>query len=117
MESDFVKLTRRLQKGGFQLVYLEHRGDVRAVAGFRLTENLVNGRFMYVDDLVTNPDERSKGYGQRLFEWLIDHAELNECNALSLDSGVQRFDVHRFYLRNKMHISSHHFWLQLQLKR
>ncbi|MGZ5001726.1 MAG: GNAT family N-acetyltransferase, partial [Chthoniobacterales bacterium] len=30
-----------------------------------------------------------------------------------LDSGVQRFDAHRFYLMKRMKISSHHFSLEL----
>ncbi|MGZ5023946.1 MAG: GNAT family N-acetyltransferase, partial [Chthoniobacterales bacterium] len=32
---------------------------------------------------------------------------------LTLDSGVQRFDAHRFYLMKRMKISSHHFVLDL----
>lgn len=31
------------------------------------------------------------------------------CSVLDLDSGVQRFDAHRFSLRERRHISSHHF--------
>ena len=111
VESEFVKLVRKLEKSGYQLVFLREHGDVKAVAGFRVTENLDNGRFMYVDDLVTKSEDRSMGYGQRLFDWLVNCARAEGCGAVSLDSGVQRFDAHRFYLRNKMRISSHHFWL------
>jgi GNAT superfamily N-acetyltransferase len=111
VESEFVQLVRELEKGGYQLVFLREHGDVKAVAGFRATKNLDNGRFMYIDDLVTNAEERSKGYGQQLFDWLLKRARSEGCGALTLDSGVQRFDAHRFYLRNKMRISSHHFWI------
>jgi GNAT superfamily N-acetyltransferase len=111
---DFLKTVRRLEKGGFRLAKLREGEDTKAVAGFRITENLDNGRFMYIDDLVTKPDERSKGHGQRLFGWLIDFAKSQDCSAITLDSGVQRFDAHRFYLRNKMRISSHHFYLALR---
>jgi hypothetical protein len=31
------------------------------------------------------------------------------CSRLSLDSGVTRHDAHRFYLRERMVIASHHF--------
>jgi GNAT superfamily N-acetyltransferase len=116
-ESEFLETVRRLEKGGFRLAYVKEHGDVKAVGGFRVTENLDNGRFMYVDDLVTKPDERSKGYGQRLFDWLLDYARSHGCGALSLDSGVQRFDAHRFYLRNRMRISSHHFWMPVDRQR
>jgi len=35
------------------------------------------------------------------------------CQSFELDSGVQRFDAHRFYLTNRMQIPSHHFRLSL----
>jgi hypothetical protein len=104
---------KRLERQGFRLAYLAEGGDVKSVAGFRILENLDNSRFMYVDDLVTKSDERSKAYGQKLFDWLQEYAGSERCTALSLDSGVQRFDAHRFYLRNKMRISSHHFWMPI----
>jgi hypothetical protein len=31
------------------------------------------------------------------------------CTTIELDSGVQRFDAHRFYLRERFSITSHHF--------
>jgi hypothetical protein len=35
----------------------------RALAGYRITENLVHGKFLYVDDLVADQTERGRGYG------------------------------------------------------
>jgi len=113
-EAGFVAQVRRIEMGGFRLAYVEDAGTVKAVAGFRVTENLFNGKFMYVDDLVTDAHARSQGYGQLLMDWLGEHARANGCRALTLDSGVQRFDAHRFYLRNRMAISSHHFFLDLR---
>ena len=112
-ESELVETVRRFEKIGFRLAFVSFGRDVKSVAGFRITENLDNGRFMYVDDIVTNSDERSKGYGQQLFDWLQEYAAREGCAALTLDSGVQRFDAHRFYLRNRMRISSHHFWIKV----
>jgi GNAT superfamily N-acetyltransferase len=86
---------------------------VRAVAGFRIAEFLAWGRILYVDDLVTASAQRSRGHGQALFDWLVARARANGCAQLHLDSGVQRFDAHRFYLRQRMSITSHHFALQL----
>jgi GNAT superfamily N-acetyltransferase len=82
---------------------------VVGAAGIRLGENLAWGRFLYVDDLVTDSKERSKGYGEKLMSWLLKHARSQGCEELHLDSGVQRFEAHRFYLGLRMRISSHHF--------
>jgi hypothetical protein len=44
-----------------------------------------------------------------MLDWLKAHALELGCRQLQLDSGVQRFGAHRFYLREGFHISSHHF--------
>jgi GNAT superfamily N-acetyltransferase len=103
----------RQQEDGYRLAYVEDEGSVVAVAGFRISLNLAWGRFLYVDDLVTQADGRSKGYGRSLLKWLADHARESGCGELHLDSGVQRYGAHRFYLAHRMDITSHHFALKL----
>ena len=109
----FVDQVVRQQLEGFRLAFLEDRGEVKAVAGFRTMELLYSGKTLYVDDLVTDENARSKGYGDRLFDWLVDLARIQGCQHFTLDSGVQRFDAHRFYFRKRMRISSYHFALDL----
>ncbi len=113
-EAGFLRRIRLQQSGGYQLCYLAEDGLVRSVAGFRLMENLASGRVLYVDDLVTDSAARSKGFGQQLLDWLLKEAKAAGCDTLELDSGVQCFDAHRFYLRNRMHIVSHHFRISLK---
>ncbi|HET8656809.1 MAG TPA: GNAT family N-acetyltransferase [Longimicrobiaceae bacterium] len=112
-DEEFVPRVRRQEAGGYRLVLAESGGAVRAVAGFRIIDNLAGGRILYVDDLVTDAAERSRGHGRALLEWLVERAREEGCRNLELDSGVQRFDAHRFYLANRMVISSHHFRLKL----
>lgn len=108
MES-FVSRVRAQAKMGYMLVYAQDSGSPAAVAGFRLGENLAWGRFLYVDDLVTLPGHRSRGYGAALLAWLIEFAEKEGCEQLHLDSGVQRKDARRFYEREGMKLASFHF--------
>jgi GNAT superfamily N-acetyltransferase len=114
VESEFVERIRRQQKEGFVLAFVSHNGRVKSLAGFRIQECLYSGRFLYVDDLATDESARSQGYGSHLFQWLVEHARKNDCEVLRLDSGVQRFAAHRFYLANRMEISCHHFSLKLK---
>ena len=79
------------------------------VAGWRIMALTFATRKLYVDDLVTTADGRSKGVGHALLEELESRARAAGCTAIDLDSGVQRHAAHRFYLRERMHISSHHF--------
>lgn len=109
-QDKFVSQVKRQQRlNEFKLAYLEVESEVKAVAGFRISENLAFGKFLYVDDLVTKSSEQSKGYGDKLFDWLLEYAKAESCTQLQLDSGVQRFEAHRFYMRKRMNISSYHF--------
>jgi GNAT superfamily N-acetyltransferase len=109
----FAAQVAQQQAEGYRLVYLEDGGRAVACAGFRVFWMLARGRNLYVDDLATLPDERSKGWGGRLFEWLEAEARRQGCAELHLDSGVQRGAAHRFYFRRRMTISAYHFALKL----
>jgi GNAT superfamily N-acetyltransferase len=109
----FVRQVQKQIKEGYRLAFLEAGGEIRAVAGYRFLELLFSGRTLYVDDLVTRAADRSLGFGGQLFDWLVEEARREKCQEFSLDSGVQRFAAHRFYLLKRMKISAHHFTLPL----
>ena len=110
---DFAARVLQQQKEGYRLAFLESDRVVRSVAGFRILNLLFSGRTLYVDDLVTRDSDRSRGFGAALFDWLVEYAREKGCEHLTLDSGVQRFAAHRFYLKRGMDITSHHFDLKL----
>ncbi|MGD8785276.1 MAG: GNAT family N-acetyltransferase [Thioalkalispiraceae bacterium] len=109
----FIEQVAVQAMAGYQIAGLTADDHVVAVAGFRITHSLAWGRFLYVDDLVTDIDQRSKGYGKQLLHWLIDYAKQNECIELHLDSGLQRIDAHRFYEREGMIKTGYHYSLAL----
>ncbi|MCC3769743.1 GNAT family N-acetyltransferase [Streptomyces sp. UNOC14_S4] len=87
----------------------DDEGRCVGAAGWRVVVNTSTVRSLYVDDLVTASDARSTGVGHRLLAHLEDHARVSGCRLLTLDSGTQRTDAHRFYLRERMSISAFHF--------
>ena len=109
----FVEQALRQMSDGYALLFAAVNGAVAGVAGYRILENLAWGRFLYVDDLVTDEAWRSSGVGGALFDFLAEAARENGCRELHLDSGVQRFGAHRFYLAKRMDITSHHFGMKL----
>ena len=108
----FVLQVQQQMQIGYQLAYLQN-SQIIAVAGFNITTNLAWGKHLYIADLIVDAQYRSKAYGETLFTWLVKYAKDRNCQQLHLDSGVQRFAAHRFYQRQKMNISSHHFSLTL----
>lgn len=70
---------------------------------------------LYVDDLVTTDKERSKGYGKEMIKFFEAEARSNGAEYLILDSGMQRKDAHRFYLREGFEICGFHFQKPIEL--
>ena len=106
----FVAAALRQQAEGWRASVLYDAGGIpRAFAGWRVQEMLAHGRFLYVDDLVTDAAARSGGHGKALLDWLKDQARALGCTSLQLDSGTQRIDAHAFYLRERLRITSFHF--------
>ncbi len=111
---EFVSRIRTQQAQGYHLAYLDDEGAVVAVAGFIVRDKLSSARTMYVDDLVTDPMRRSRGYGKAMLDWLQTYARDAGCATFTLDSGTQRHDAHAFYFRERMRAAAFHFEKKLQ---
>jgi GNAT superfamily N-acetyltransferase len=125
LERDVLPVLRELRPDltptTFAEVYSEgHRQGLRflaaydgdrcvGVAGWRVVVGTAFIRKLYVDDLVTTAAQRGRGVGTALLTELRNRASATGCRLLDLDSGVQRSDAHRFYMREGLAISSFHF--------
>jgi GNAT superfamily N-acetyltransferase len=107
-DSYVARIRDLMASDGFRLAYLEE-DEVRCVAGYRFLEMLYCGRILSVDDLVSDADARSHGYGARMLHWLKAEARKAECNELQLISRVTREQAHRFYFREGLGIDCYHF--------
>ncbi|MER6450060.1 GNAT family N-acetyltransferase [Streptomyces venezuelae] len=84
-------------------------GRCVGAAGWRIVVNTAAVRSLYVDDLVTAAASRSSGVGRELLAHLEQHARAAGCTALTLESGTQRTDAHRFYFRERMAVTTFGF--------
>lgn len=110
-QNTLVSQIQSQQQQGYQIAYVVSGDKVLCVAGFVIATKLAWGKHIYVDDLVSDENNRSSGAGKLMISWLKEHAVANGCVQLHLDSGVNRFRAHRFYLREQFDITSHHFAL------
>jgi GNAT superfamily N-acetyltransferase len=97
--AEFAAQWRRQAADGYRILALWPDRMPVALAGFRLQENFVHGRFLYVDDLVSEQKERGRGRGARLLEHLGAEGRALGCAKLVLDSGLDNALAHRFYYR------------------
>lgn len=81
-EDGYPGRVRRMRESGYRLAAVIEEGEARAVAGFRVQEFLAWGRLLYVDDLVTAEESRSRGYGKLLLDWLAGKARRESCEQL-----------------------------------
>jgi len=109
----FIAQVGRQAAHGYRLLALWRGGAVVACAGYRVSENLIRGRHLYVDDLVTTASERSCGHGDRLFDALVAAARAADCRWLVLDSGLDNGAAHRFYFRRRLTVAAFRFALPL----
>ena len=107
---DFLcRVQRQRVAQSYRLVYIARDGAPRALAGYRVTENLSAGPHLYVDDLVTDPEYRRRGFGRAMMRWLTEEARRLGLATMHLDSGVQRHVAHRLYISHGMDIVFYHF--------
>lgn len=101
-EEQFVELVREAaEKESYKIAALYDNEKIVAATGFMPMITLYNGKFIWVCDLVTDSESRSKGYGEALLNYVHSWSKENGYDIVSLSSGLQRIDAHRFY-ENKM---------------
>jgi hypothetical protein len=114
LPQDYVAKMRRVYADGARTVICSRDDAVMGIAQYRVYENTSDGRKLYVDDLVTDAAQRSKGIGQALLQYLETKAKNLDCDSLCLDSGVQREQAHKFYFREGMTIFAYSFKKKLK---
>jgi len=101
-EEQFLQLVQEAkQKNDYKMAAWYDNEKLVAVTGFMPMITLYNGRFIWVCDLVTDSYGRSKGYGEALLDYVHKWSKENGYDIVSLSSGLQRVEAHRFY-ENKM---------------
>ncbi|GER66547.1 GNAT family N-acetyltransferase [Weizmannia acidilactici] len=97
-EEHYLQLVEEAARSAnYKMFAVYEGGKIVAVTGFMPMMTLYNGRFIWVCDLVTDAACRSKGYGARLIGYVEQWAKEKGYGIVSLSSGLQRKDAHRFY--------------------
>lgn len=99
---ELVARVARQREAGYRLLAFWRDDTPVALAGYRLEETLIRGRFIYVDDLVTAENERGGGLGARLLDAVAEIGREADCSGLVLDTALDNVLAHRFYYRQGM---------------
>ncbi|MGH6617433.1 GNAT family N-acetyltransferase [Sphingomonas sp.] len=92
-----------MQVAGYRVLAAWSGDRALALAGYRVIENLIHGRFLYVDDLVSTAEHRGQGLGARLLHELSVIGSREGCGRLVLDTAAANAGARRFYLREGLY--------------
>lgn len=106
---EFVWRLQRQAEQGYRLLVARAGDEVMGLAGCRQQENLLHGRFFYVDDLVTREDLRGQGLGEHLLNEVRAQARRLGCVNLVLDTALGNARGQRFYYRQGLLALGMHF--------
>lgn len=110
---EFVRLVERQRAQGYRLLMACVDDVPVALAGYRCLDNLIHGRFLYVDDLVTASAGRGHGVGERTLSALREIAKGEGCAQLVLDTALANCLAQRFYFRSGLLARGLHFSMDL----
>ena len=78
--------------------FLYDKGKVRGFChGTYFNTFWHSGKSCYVSSIITNEEDRGKGYGRVLMDHAKNLAKEIGCTAMFLDTGLAREEAHRFY--------------------
>jgi GNAT superfamily N-acetyltransferase len=95
----FVQQVLRQRAEGYRLSAAWQDDRIIGLVGYRLQENLLYGRFVFVDDLVVQQAFRSGGVGAQLLSTARAYAQEKSCRYFVLDTGLHMSLAQRFYFR------------------
>ncbi|MEP1742544.1 MAG: GNAT family N-acetyltransferase [Kangiellaceae bacterium] len=112
-KDNFLKrVTSLVENCGYKLALLDDSG-IKAAVGYRISDWLHTGKYLEIEDLVTSVEQRSCGYGSKLFDWTLEQAKTQGCNQVRLVSGVHREAAHKFYVEKGMVWEAKYFSINL----
>jgi GNAT superfamily N-acetyltransferase len=113
-ENELVERVARQAKAGYRILAAWQGPAVVGLAGYRILENLINGVFIYVDDLVVASTIRSQGLGARLLDGISDECRRRGIKVMTLDTAIGNSLGQRFYFRYGMLARGLHFGIRLE---
>ena len=96
---ELVARVARQRAASYHILAAWRDGVPIGLAGYRIEENLIHGRFLYVDDLVTAESDRRHRIGARLLDAVAAEGRKLGCGRLVLDTALDNVLGHRFYYR------------------
>lgn len=100
---------------GYRRIVVLEDGNAIASAGLLEGVHFRFGKYMYINDLITDSAHRSRGIGKALIHWIQQNAIERGCKSIKLASNVNRHKAHRFYMSDDFFVHGYYFVKELDI--
>jgi GNAT superfamily N-acetyltransferase len=105
----YIAQVTRQRTQDYRLLAAWRDSAIVGLAGYRLQDNLIYSRFVYVDDLVVTAALHRSGIGEQLLQAARQQAIALHCKHFVLDTGLHMALAQRFYFRQGLLARGMHF--------
>lgn len=100
-------ITAAKAESNYRMIGLYDHDKCVGLMGYRVITDLVHGRHLYIDDLVTEESRRSQGIGEKLLAKSKELAAELGCERLRLCTGITNTRGMKFYERMGWELRAH----------
>lgn len=110
LEKDsYSEMLNAMLKNGYRMIAAFKENECVGVSGFWIATKIYSGKYVELDNVITDENYRSKGIGKLLSDWIIEEAKKQRCKVAMLDAYVENYKGHRFYFREGFTVRGFHF--------
>lgn len=108
LQDDYETMLPDMIRNGYRQVVVRENGQPIGMSGFWINTKLYCGKYIEMDNVVTDVNYRNKGIGKILCDWITQKGRTEGCKHILLDAYVNNRDAHRFYFREGFFIEGFH---------
>jgi hypothetical protein len=106
---EFEDLIYDMRHIEYKMFGVFERGELVNYAGVSVGTNLTYKRHLILHEIVTDLNNKNKGYTNMMYEYLRDYAKTCMCENIVLDAEMNEEDTHIFNKKNCFEKKSHLF--------
>jgi GNAT superfamily N-acetyltransferase len=95
----FLENLEEMSLKGYSMIGLWINGNLYSIAGVQVIQYLCSGNVLWIVDMVTVPEQRSKGYGKLLLDYIHNYAKDMGYSRVLLHTAHFRCEAIHFYNR------------------
>ncbi len=107
--SQFKVMLKDMLKHGYRMAGVYDTKKCVGISGFWISTKIYSGKYVELDNVITDKKYRSMGLGKMLCDWIIAVAKKEGCKTAMLDAYTHNAAGHKFYFREGFVIKGFHF--------